>query len=408
MIKYELPDHWILYDKVAIVNELAEAKGAVMSLKSLPFQRRWVESLQEIQLKIEVAGTSKIEGADFSGDELEVALRKTPKQLATRSQRQARAAVEAYQWIAQLASDQPMNKALVCEVHKRIVFGADDDHCPPGVVRGRDQNVTFGTPPHRGCEGGEKCSEAFDLLIKAVQQEYPAHDELIQALAFHYQFAAMHPFLDGNGRTARALEALMLQRAGLRDAMFIAMSNYYYDEKRTYLATLGEVRAQGHDLTSFFKFGLKGIALQSSRLAREIRGHISRELYRNLAHDLFTRLVSTRKRVIAERQLEILEILLRDVRIEFERLIKITSGSYKSVKNPRKAITRDLNHLADLAAIVISLDDKKQYQIELNLEWPSIITESEFFRKIEALPTSKTHSFLSQKVEAAQKKESGS
>lgn len=51
----------------------------------------------------------------------------------------------------------------------------------------------------------------------------------------------MHPFLDGNGRTARAVEALMLQRAGLRDALFIAMSNYYYDEKTVYLAALAEV-----------------------------------------------------------------------------------------------------------------------------------------------------------------------
>jgi Fic family protein len=41
----------------------------------------------------------------------------------------------------------------------------------------------------------------------------------------------MHPFLDGNGRTARALEALMLQRTGLRDTLLIAMSNYSYEQK---------------------------------------------------------------------------------------------------------------------------------------------------------------------------------
>jgi Fic family protein len=38
---------------------------------------------------------------------------------------------------------------------------------------------------------------------------------VIQALALRYHFAAMHSFMDGNGRTARALEALMLQRVGL-------------------------------------------------------------------------------------------------------------------------------------------------------------------------------------------------
>ena len=63
------------------------------------------------------------------------------------------------------------------------------------------------------------------------------------ALALHYHFAAMHPFLDGNGRSARALEALMLQRTGLRDTLFIAISNYYYEEKAEYLSALAEVRA---------------------------------------------------------------------------------------------------------------------------------------------------------------------
>ena len=40
--------------------------------------------------------------------------------------------------------------------------------------------------------------------------------------------------LGGDGRTARALEALMLQRTGLRDTLFIAMSNYYYEQKTGY------------------------------------------------------------------------------------------------------------------------------------------------------------------------------
>ena len=66
---------------------------------------------------------------------------------------------------------------------------------------------------------------------------------LRRALALHYHFAAMHPFLDGNGRSARALEALMLQRTGLRDTLFIAISNYYYEEKAEYLSALAEVRA---------------------------------------------------------------------------------------------------------------------------------------------------------------------
>ncbi len=147
---------------------------------------------------------------------------------------------------------------------------------------------------------------------------FKEHDPLIQALAVHYHFAAMHPFLDGNGRTARALEALMLQRAGLRDCLFIAMSNFYHEEKRSYLEALAAVRASGHDLTPFLKFGLKGIAFQAGRLTGLIKNAVSKEIFRNLMHELFIRLENTRKRVIVKRQLVLLGKLL-DVegRIEF-------------------------------------------------------------------------------------------
>jgi hypothetical protein len=44
------------------------------------------------------------------------------------------------------------------------------------------------------------------------------------------------------------------------------MSNYYYDEKPTYLAKLAEVRARGHGLTPFLAFGLRGVTVQCNRL----------------------------------------------------------------------------------------------------------------------------------------------
>jgi hypothetical protein len=46
-----------------------KAKAAVLSLTNMPVQRSWVDALQIIQLKREVAGTSRIEGADFSEKE---------------------------------------------------------------------------------------------------------------------------------------------------------------------------------------------------------------------------------------------------------------------------------------------------------------------------------------------------
>lgn len=392
MIRYKLPDQWLRYDPLALLDDLTNAKAAVMSLKAIPFQRAWADALQQVQLKFEVAGTSRIEGADFTDKELDAAMSASPHDLITRSQKQAHAAVQTYRWIADLEDDRPINAALIREVHRRIITDADDDHCPPGELRGKDHNVTFGVPPHRGAEGGAECENAFSILSEVTQREFMDHDLLIQALALHYHFASIHPFLDGNGRTARALEALVLQRAGLRNALFIAMSNYYYDEKVTYLETLGRVRAQGHDLTPFLRFGLKGIATQCGRLFEVIRTNIAKEMFRNLMYDLFDRLQTPKKRVIAKRQIEILKLLLKVEVAFWPEFAKLANGIHKSLSKPIMALVRDINYLGALGAVHIRRDEAERITLRVNLEWPAQITETEFFEKTRKFSKAKPHS----------------
>lgn len=394
-IPYQAPRQWVLFDSTAVQMELLGAKAAMLALTQIPYQRSWAEELQQIQLKREVAGTSRIEGAEFTERELDAAMRETPQQLKTRSQRQAACALATYCWIATLETNRPVDESLVCEIHRRIVDGCDDDYCPPGRLRGRDENVTFGTPRHRGAEGGDNCQTALRQLCQAVRTVFRDHDPLIQALALHYHFAAMHPFLDGNGRTARALEALMLQRVGLRDTLFIAMSNYYYEEKPGYLSALAETRVLNHDLTPFLKFALTGIEKQCTRLFAEIRVQVAKALYRNTMTDLFGRLRSPRKRVMSDRHVKLLQLLLDQGSHKFSEVIKQTAVLYH-VKNPRKALIRDLTYLAALQAIEIKqTDDKSDAILSINLDWPTQITESEFFKRVKEMPKAKLYGFLS-------------
>jgi Fic family protein len=395
IIRYEVPRDWIGYDRMAISEELVAAKAAMLALTQMPYQRSWADELQKLQLKREVAGTSRIEGAEFTEKELDAAMRETPEQLETRSQKQAAAAVATYRWIAQLAEDRPLDETLILEVHRRLVTGCDDDHCPPGRLRERDQNVTFGAPRHRGCEGGRKCTGAMRGLVAAAGTVFREHDPLIQALALHYHFAAMHPFLDGNGRTARALEALMLQRTGLRDTLFIAMSNYYYEQKVGYLNALSATRAAGHNLTPFLKFALKGIESQCRRLLSEIRLQVAKALYRNTVRDLFGRLKSPRRRVMSDRHVQLLNLLLDEEEMKLSELTKRTAHFYR-VKNPHKALIRDLNALIELSAIAAKrLPENPDFLISIRLEWPTQITETEFFRRVKEMPKAKVHGFLS-------------
>lgn len=397
MIPYRLPEHWLRYDPAALVGELVEATAKVEALRTVPYQRDWVEALQALELKREVAGTSRIEGAEFSDAELDAALAESPEKLHTRSQRQAHAAVNTYRWIATLPPDRPADEPLILEIHRRIVTGADDDHCEPGRLRGPDHNVNFGQPRHRGAAGGQECASAFRAFVRALTTDFRAHPPLLSALAAHCHLAAIHPFMDGNGRAARALEALLLQRAGLRDTCFIAMSNYYYEEKPGYLAALAESARRNHDLTPFFKFALAGVAAQARRMLDLIQTQVAKALFRNMMHDLFGRLKSTRRRVLAKRQLDILSFLLKQgpvaLDLMYESLLRGAS-MYGGLKNARKALLRDLSELVNLGAIRVEEKGDGRHYVSVRLDWPQEMNESKFAEYLKRLPKAKSPSFL--------------
>lgn len=400
IVKYTKPDNWIAYDFASIARELMEAKASVLSLSSIPYQRSWAQKLQEIQLKMEVAGTSRIEGAEFTEREFDDAISgESAEEAMTRSQRQARAAVNTYRWLSEMPIDRPISEDFVLDLHRRLVTGCDDDHCEPGRLRADEHNVTFGTPRHRGAQGGRECSSAFSELMNAANTAFKDHDILLQASAIHYHMGAMHPFGDGNGRTARALEAFVLQKAGLRNTLFIALSNYYYDEKEGYLTVLADAGQNGHDLTSFFKFTLTGIKKQCDRLLREINLEIRKALFRDMAYDLFNRMTSTRKRVIAKRQVALLNYTLDTGAVEVDQLFNSLRPLYINLGDPWSAYVRDVINLNDLGALRIQRRNKQDGVIVVvNLDWPQEMSGSEALKKLHNLPRPKTYKFMQRQL----------
>jgi hypothetical protein len=213
-------------------------------------------------------------------------------------------------------------------------------------------------------------------------------------LAAHYHLAAMHPFLDGNGRTARALSALMLQRAGLKGTCFVALSNYFYDNKVDYLNVLNLTRASHHNLTEFLKFGLAGIVSQTSRLLVEIQEHVSKALFLNVMYELVHRLKSPRKSALAKRQMKMLQYLLEVSPVPFGEFSDKTMFLYAKLARGANAFSRDFMALMQLGAVQAYQREDKQWMVKVRLEWPTEITETEAFCKMKALPHVKSLSFM--------------
>lgn len=69
-----------------------------------------------------------------------------------------------------------------------------------------------------------------------------------------------------------------------------------------------------------------------------------------------------------------------------------------TVKNPYKAPVRDLGYLIQLRAITVKRPpepDEEEFLISIRLNWPTEITETEFFKRVKAIPKGKVYGFLS-------------
>ena len=89
-------------------------------------------------------------------------------------------------------------------------------------------------------------------------------DELVQIALAHYQFEAIHPFLDGNGRVGRLLISLFLYDRNLLSHPFLYLSEYFEAHRKEYYALLKGVSEDG-DLENWIKFFLDALKVQSEK-----------------------------------------------------------------------------------------------------------------------------------------------
>ncbi len=105
-------------------------------------------------------------------------------------------------------------------------------------------------------------------------------DPLIIMAAAHYQFEAIHPFSDANGRTGRILNVLMLVEAGLLRLPVLYLSRYIIDTKRQYYRRLRAVTAE-RDWESWLLYILAGVTQTSETTVAKINN--IRQLQENFA-----------------------------------------------------------------------------------------------------------------------------
>ncbi len=180
----------------------------------------------------------------------------------------------------------PISSRLICEVHEILMEGVRGGHATPGWLR-TSQNwigspgctlmdATYVPPP---VPEMQRCFSDLEKYIHSDPQE-PA---LIQCALVHYQFEAIHPFLDGNGRIGRLLITFMLLEKGLLSQPLLYLSDFFEQHRDEYYELLLNVSQRG-DWKAWLTFFLNGVREQSEDALSTVQQLIDlQKRYRTLA-----------------------------------------------------------------------------------------------------------------------------
>lgn len=177
---------------------------------------------------------------------------------------------------------------LIRQLHLWLLHGVRGEDKSPGTFRdiqvhiGSDRRYVPTPPVHLA-----QALEAFERAIRAVP---PGFDPLVYAYLVHYQFEAIHPFKDGNGRVGRLLLALMTWKLCGLSKPWLYMSPFFERYKDEYINRMFNISADGswHDWVEFCLRGTIETAKDASQRCDELR---------NLRHEFGERIADGNGRV---------------------------------------------------------------------------------------------------------------
>ncbi len=143
-------------------------------------------------------------------------------------------------------SDLPVSPRLLREIHARLLAGVRGSQAAAGRFR-RVPNWIGGASPAEATYVPPPVPDMQDCLgaLERYLHEEPSDPELIRLAFIHYQFEAIHPFVDGNGRIGRLMISLFIVHWDLLPLPLLYLSPFFERHRREYYDLLLEVSTSG-------------------------------------------------------------------------------------------------------------------------------------------------------------------
>lgn len=254
----------------AILKLCTEARVALAQLKelgqSMPNQAVLINTLP----LLEAQASSEIENIVTTTDQL-FRFSDEKSNQADASTKEALRYRTALQEGFQSLGQRPLNTNTAVEICTQIKGSVHDIRRVPGITLMNDQTgEVIYTPPEGEAIIREKLANWERFIHGEFNNNGEELDPLVRMAVGHYQFEAIHPFTDGNGRTGRVLNILYLVDQGLLELPVLYLSRYIIQHKDDYYRLLLSVTKEG-DWQPWLVFMLTAVKETAQWTADKIR-----------------------------------------------------------------------------------------------------------------------------------------
>jgi len=214
----------------------------------------WLPALQKDARSRNVHASTAIEGNPLTLDEVR-ALEEGRALTSSdaRSQREVLNYFAALRHIEKNATKKKLRHEDVLKLHRILTVDVMQQGEPGRYRMFGVRAGSYVPPPPQDVSG-----LMFELLEWWNRQAAELSPVLSSAIV-HYQFEAIHPFADGNGRTGRALALWELYRRGFDTHHIFSVDEYYWEDRPRYYAALQNVRRRGEDLSDWLEYCAEGL-----------------------------------------------------------------------------------------------------------------------------------------------------
>lgn len=314
-----------------MANDLAKIVTVKGFLDAAILSEDWISEMQNRALVLEAHHTTHIEGTQLTLEQSEQLLQgQTPANTDPDDARELVNYRDAFNLVADyLDSDSPVTEGLIREIHKRLVKGVRGDSAAPGeyrkiqnyVVNSKTGETVYTPPP------AYEIQRMMQELVDYINRTSDVHPVFVSGIA-QFQLVHIHPFLDGNGRSARLLSTLCLYRKGYDFKRLFTISEYYDRSRSDYYKAIQSVRENDMDMTGWLEYFTHALSEQMQEI--KTKGEV-----------VIRADVLGKRHNLSERQTRAVQYILQYGELTIKEFAELCTDT------PRRSLQRDLKNLVD-------------------------------------------------------------